>query len=513
MKKSILFVLFVANSLWVFSQNEKVIPERKTQKGFFSIDYLAVDMPANPLGADEIHLGLTGIHYNLNFNNFYAGLGMYGSVRGIRGGLFTLGIDAGYKAYFNKHLFLDTGFHFGGGGGAGAPDGGGAFILPHMNIGVQFDKFSLSTGYSYINFFDGGNIKNQQLNIALQIPLSLDYATKGTAEKEFDVGSLRNSDWNKKAKRFSFMMHLNNLSVSGNSKDTNGISLNGSTIRLAGFELNSYVDKHWFFFAKFDGAYDGIPAGYMNVLLGGGHHFSLNKNRTNILAKFGVGAGGGGVDTKGGVLIYPDISIEQHITNNVYLSINKGFLMSPNSFFTSATFGIGLKYYSDINGVKDYNENAKVTFKGFEVVIKQDVYLNAKRKLNPTENLYQISVQLNYHLNKNVYLAGQTSFANFGNAGAYAEGLVGIGYQTNYFLKKKVTVFAQAIAGGAGGGDISTGEGLIIKPSIGMNYNLTEKYMLRSSIGYVKAKGGSLSSPTFSLGLSYNFAFLNGKKS
>ncbi|MFY0631592.1 MAG: hypothetical protein JXR05_14550 [Flavobacteriaceae bacterium] len=514
MRKSILLILFIMNSLWVFSQDNTTIPERKIQKGFFAIDYLSVNMPPNPLGPDEVHMGLTGIHYNLSFNNFYAGLGIYGSVRGKRGGFFTLGVNAGYKAYFNSQLYVDTGIHFGGGGGAGAPDGGGAFILPHMNLGVEFEKFSLSAGYSYINFFDGGNINNKQFNIALQIPISLDYATKNNAEKEYDVKSLQDSDWDKKAKRFSFMMHLNNLSVTGDSQDTKGNSLKGSTIRLAGFEINSYVNKRWFFFAKFDGAYDGIPAGYMNIFLGGGRHFSLNKNRTNILAKFGVGAGGGGgVETKGGVLIYPDISIEQHITNNVYLSINKGFLMSPNSFFSSSTFGVGLKYYTDINGVEGFNENSKVKFKGFEVVVKQDVYLNAKRARNPTENLYQISLQLNYHLNKNVYLAGQTSFANFGNAGAYAEGIVGMGLQTNYFLKKKVSLFAQALLGGAGGGDISTGEGLIIKPSVGLNYNLTEKYMLRSSIGYIKASGGSLSSPTFNIGISYNSAFLNGKKS
>lgn len=500
------------NSIWVFSQNDKTIPERRIQKGFFTIDYLAVDMPSNPLGPNEIDMGLTGIHYNLNFNDFYAGLGMYGSVRGIRGGFFTLGVNAGYKAFFNEQLFLDTGIHFGGGGGANAPDGGGAFILPHINLGVQFKKFSLTTGYSYINFFDGGNINNKQLNIALHIPLSIDYASKDYAGKEFDIKDLQNSDWDKESKRFSFMMHLNNLSVKGSSKDTNGASLNGSTIRLAGFEINSYFDKNWFFFAKFDGAYDGIPAGYMNVFLGGGRHFSFNKNRTNILTKFGVGAGGGGgVDSKGGVLIYPDLSIEQHISNNVYLSINKGFLMSPNSYFTSSTFGVGLKYYSNINGINNFKEGSKVTFKGFEVVIKQDMYLNAKRTLNPIENLYQISVQLNYHLNKRVYLAGQTSFANFGNAGAYAEGIVGVGLQSNYFLDSKVNVFVQALVGGAGGGDISTGEGLIFKPSMGMNYNLNEKYMLRSSVGYVKAKGGSLSSPSFSVGISYNFAFLNGK--
>ena len=104
-------------------------------------------------------MGLTGIHYNASFQNFYTGLGMYGSVKGIRGGFFTLGVNAGYKNYLTNNIFIDTGVHFGGGGGAGAPDGGGAFILPHLDVGFQFKKFSFTTGYSYINFFDKGAIR------------------------------------------------------------------------------------------------------------------------------------------------------------------------------------------------------------------------------------------------------------------------------------------------------------------------------------------------------------------
>lgn len=510
MKKAFLFFFLFAFVLSYGQDN--TIPQRKTQSSFVAVDFLSIDMPTNDFGPDEEHMGLTGIHYNLNFNNLYAGLGMYGSVRGRRGGFFTLGVNLGYKSYLSDRLFLDTGIHFGGGGGAGAPDGGGAFILPHANLGYSFKKFSLTAGYSYINFFDAGNIKSHQLNVALQIPVNIDFASSEDSEKEFTAGELQKSKWNKKARRMSFMLHLNNLSAQGNAQNSLGESLIGTTIRLAGFELNSYLNNDWFLFAKFDGAYDGIRAGYMNILMGAGYHFGFNKNRTNILTKFGMGAGGGGsIETKGGILMYPDISIEQHISNNVYLAVNTGYLMSPDGFFESSTFGVGLKYYTNINGVADLEADQKVTFKGFEVIVKQDLYLNADRMVTPTENLYQIAVQLNYFLNKNLYLAGQTAFANFGGAGAYAEGIVGIGVQTNPFFKDKVSLFIQALAGGAGGGDISTGEGLILKPSIGMNYRIDEGFSLRGAVGYVKARGGDLSSPMINVGLSYRFSLLSSR--
>ena len=50
------------------------------------------------------------------------------------------------------------------------------------------------------------------------------------------------------------------------------------------------------------------------------------------------------------------------------------------------------------------------------VIVKHDIYLDAVREINPTEDLHQISLQLNLDLNKNLFVTGQTSFANFGNA-------------------------------------------------------------------------------------------------
>ena len=511
MKKLLVIFIFLCG-FYSQSQEKKNVPLKNTQKGFFAVDYISVDMPTTIDGFNEIHMGLMGIHYNLAFDKFYTGLGMYGSVRGIRGGFFTLGVNAGFKNYLTDKVFIDTGIHFGGGGGAGAPDGGGAFILPHINLGIQFKNFSFTTGYSYINFFDKGAIENQQLRLGLQIPINFSSANIENSEREFSGRELSTSTWIKKPIRTSFMLHLNNLSVVGNSKYGDGRSLAGSTIRLAGFELNSYINKNWFYFAKFDGAYDGIPAGYMNIILGAGYQFSFNNNKTNILTKFGMGAGGGGgVDSQGGVLLYPDISVEQHIVNNTYLSINKGLMMSPNSFFKSTSFGIGLKYYSNINGISEKSTDTKAVFKGIEVIIKQDAYLNAKRMTQPTENLHQISLQLNYHLNKNIYLAGQTSFANFGNAGAYAEGIVGVGLQSNYFMNNKINIFLQGLAGGAGGGNINTGEGFIIKPSVGFNYKLNSRLALRSTAGYIKAIGGALSSASISMGISYRISLLTSK--
>ena len=512
MKKFIfLFTLFISHQI-LFSQTEE-IPEKITQKGFAKIDFLSIDMPITNI-LNEPNMGFTGIHYNLLFNEiFYTGVGIYGSVTGSRGGFFTLGINAGIKKYFSDSFYLDTGFHFGGGGGAGAPDGGGAFILPHFNLGYDFKNFSINSGWSYVNFFDNGNIKGNQLNVSLEIPLDFEYADYSSSEKEFNLESLQKTNWNKNSNRISLMLHLNNLTIKGTSKDTNGKLYNGEVIRLAGFEIASYFNKNWFGFLKVDGAFDGIDAGYMDVFFGAGYHLSMNKNRTNILAKFGIGAGGGGgVDTKGGVLIYPDISLEQKIFNDIYISINKGYVMSPGNYFSTSSFGVGLKYYMEKDGIIKQNKNYNQSkFKGIDVILKQDLYFNAKRMTNKTENMHQISLQVNLDLNKNIFISGQTSFANFGNAGAYAEGLVGVGLKTKPFYNDSLSFYTQFLGGAAGGGNISTGQGLIIKPSLGLDYMLNNTLNLRFSGGYVKAKGGELSSPFINLGIKYNISLLKLK--
>ena len=511
--KKFFYLLVVLTIQSPFFSQTKDIPEKRSQKGFAKIDYLSIEMPFTTI-PNEQNLGFTGIHYNLLLNkSFYTGIGIYGAIIGSRGGFFTLGVNAGIKKHFSKKFYIDTGFHFGGGGGARAPDGGGAFILPHFNVGYQFKKISLNSGWSYINFFDGGNIKGHQINIGVEIPLDYVHADYKVTENKYELLNLEKTDWYVNSKRTSLMLHFNNLMIKGEDKNINVQKFNGATIKLAGFELANYFSKNWFTFLKVDGAYDGIRAGYMDVFLGAGHHFEMNKKRTNILVKFGMGAGGGGgVDTKGGFLLYPDISIEQQLYNDVFLSLNKGFVTTPDAHFYTSSFGVGVKYYIERNGVKTDNSTFTLgQFKGIDVIVKQDLYFNARRDKLPNENLHQISLQLNLYVNNNIFIAGQTSFANFGNAGAYAEGIIGLGIKTKPLFHRSTTLFSQLLTGAAGGGDISTGQGLIIKPSLGVDCKISKTLRLRTSGGLVSAVGGQLNSPFVNLGIKYNISLLKLK--
>ena len=86
-----------------------------------------------------------------------------------------------------------------------------------------------------------------------------------------------------------------------------------------------------------------------------------------------------------------------------------------------------------------------------------------------------------------------------------------MGLKTASLFNNSTTFFTQFLGGAAGGGNISTGEGLIIKPSFGFDYKLSNTLKLRTSGGYVKAKGGKLSSTFINFGIKYNIAFLKLK--
>ena len=509
----IISLLILSTSVRTHAQQNKnsEIP-KLTQRGLLKMDFLSIEMPEN-----EDNMSLAGIHYNFQLNDWsYLGIGMYGAVTGIRGGLFTLGVNAGIKKNLFQNLYFDTGLHFGGGGGAGAPDGGGAYILPHFNLGYQFTKFSIETGYSYINFFDNGNIEGNQLNVALQVPISYNYTSFDHIEKELILDeSINNSDWYRESSKYSLLFHFNNLYLMGDTehKDT-GESLEGETVRTVGVEFDSYFKKNTFLFIKADGAYQGIDAGYMDIILGLGHQLSFNKNRTKLSGKFGIGAaGGGGINTQGGFIISPDISLEQKIYNNIFIAINTGILMNPNANFISANYGFGLKYYVNQNGLFSSDEESftSAKFKGLEIIVGEEIYLDAERNNAEPQNMEQIFLQINYYLNKNLYVSGQTSFANFGNAGAYAEGIAGLGFSTSLNFSSKIQLFGQILTGAAGGGFIDTGEGLIIKPSAGASILFNDKLGLRASAGQVIAIDGELNSTFINVGLSYRFATLKAK--
>lgn len=497
MKLLILFIFLLGTSI-VFSQDNHTT---KKQGGFAMLDYHPLTMPDG-----EVNMGFSGLHLNLNLrDHWYGGLGIYGAVHGERGGFFTLGFNLTYQNYLSQKIFYDLGFHFGGGGGASAPDGGGAFILPHVNLGVDFDFFKVSGGYSYVNFFDHGEIKSHQWNLAMHFPVSFLHSDFNRHGEKLETDHTDFLLWNHSSSELEYKLHLNNLyNQRGN--------LTGKTIHLVGLEVLRH-GKNLSLFFKADGAYRGIKAGYMDILFGIGRKLDVLNNRIRLTPKLGLGGGGGGgLNTYGGLFFYGSTELSLRVTPTLRIFGDVGVLSTPRVDFLSANYGFGISYDVFQNGnyypQSQNNFSRPSYFKGFEGALTQEYYYGAQRVTGIREDMYQIGFQLNFYLKPWLFVGGQTSFANFGDAGAYAEGIAGIGVRMSPFFKDKFHTHVQVLGGAAGGGGISTGQGLIIKPSIGLNYHLNSSISLKANGGYVNALGGDLNTWFVNVGLGYELSLL-----
>ncbi|MBL4904957.1 MAG: hypothetical protein JKZ00_02835, partial [Flavobacteriaceae bacterium] len=90
-------------------------------------------------------------------------------------------------------------------------------------------------------------------------------------------------------------------------------------------------------------------------------------------------------------------------------------------------------------------------------------------------------------------------------------GMAGIGVYSPYFLNKKLRAHLEGMAGAAGGAGVDTGEGVVIRPTIGLSYQLTNAISLQSSIGKLISPSGNLKATNINIGLSFGLSTLTVK--
>ena len=305
------------------------------------------------------------------------------------------------------------------------------------------------------------------------------------------------------------------VGATSSATTTDGITPLPSPINLVGFEFNHYINPKTLLFIKADGAYKGIKSGYMDVFTGLGYQINFGTLHTHLVSKIGVGAGGGGgVETNGGFLLYPSVALEQQLTRFFAIDLRGGYVFNPSSDFSSFTAGIGLKRYVFSGGLKNPENDTiypSVTFDGWVFNLSNQTYLKAARINSENRSLSQIAIQFNYQLSKYSFLAGQAAFAYTGGAGAYAEGLIGAGINTSMFFDNTLLFFAQGLVGAGGGGGVHTEQGIILKPSVGVNYFINDFLAVQTSISQTISPKGNLNTTGLTIGLSYFFSSLSAK--
>lgn len=505
----IITLLLISTNIFA-QENDLSKLHKKELKNSIRLNLTTIDMPNNVFPNIEDKMGLMSLDYNILLNEWlYIGSGMKAAITGDQGGLFTLGVETGISKKLYKSLYFDTNIYFGGGGGYRYLVNDGGLINPNIGIKLKNKNYSIGLQYSYVNFYSG-EIKSNSISVFAEVPIILRMANYREALKTFIAKDYESVNlWNKTATKTAQQIRFDFLLPIGNSKRDNGTPIE-ETLYAIGFEYQKYINEKTFTFVHTDAVYKGLRAGFMDLFFGIGGNLTEDK-LINLFCKLGLGAAGGRIAPEGGLMIYPSTGMDVKISKSFLLSVHGGFYHALDGDLQAYTTGFGIKYVGLNGGIHMNNGTLynQYTTKGIRVTAENQTYFDVLKTDAPTATLQMLALKLNYDLSKYIYTTSEASFAYDGESGGYAHGLIGLGIKSPTFLKEKLEVFSEIAGGAAGGAGIDTGEGIVIRPLIGMSYFLTDTFALSASRGKIIAPFGNMDSTNINIGVSFRLSILN----
>ncbi|MEE9406592.1 MAG: hypothetical protein V3V28_00820 [Polaribacter sp.] len=519
--RKILFLVFTLSCFQAFSQSKNLSNLKgKELHNSIRVNYILVHQPDEQVSYSlKPTMGFVGVNYNIPINDWlYTGAGFHTAVTGDQGGLFTLGVNLGVNTQIYKNLYFDANIHFGGGGGYRSLVNGGGIIYP--NAGLQYKKngYSFGVQYGYVNFFTGIQ-KNDNVSFFVEIPTTLRTVSYADAQEKFIVDSTSKDEfWQKPAVKSVQQMTFDYFFPFGDSRTdastTPKYKAIDHTLSVLGFEYQRYLTNNTFIYAHVDAMYAGLTAGFMDLFLGVGKNF-VETRYVNLFGKFGLGAAGGRIYPENGLTIYPNIGADVKITKKFGVSAHGGYHRSIGGTFEAYTAGFSLKYYGLSGGTKDPFSDEKITeikTQGVQIVVENQSYFDVAKFGIPASDLQLIALKAQYDLNHRFYVAAEASFAYLGKSGGYAHGIFGLGIKSNKFLNDNFSTFLELSGGVAGGGRVDSGEGVLLRPTIGINYHVNNDLSFHIAGGQMWSPFGNVNSSNINIGLTYAFSILNSKK-
>ena len=521
MKKFLLFFVILFFCLSQFSQTNNLSDLTiKELNNKIRLNYILVHQPDELVNYTlKPTMGFVGLNYNIPINDWlYTGAGFHTAVTGDQGGLFTLGVNLGINTQLYKNLYFDANIHFGGGGGYRSLVNGGGILYPNIGLEYKFKNFSLGVQYGEVNFFTGIQ-RNDNVSFFIEIPTKLRVAPYKEGQKEFvSKNEFSNISEEKKAVKsvqqvkfdFFFPQGLSRTDASTNPS----YKPIDNTLYVIGFEYQRYLTSNTFIYAHLDTMYKGLTAGFMDMFIGIGNNF-IESKYINLFAKMGIGAAGGRIYPENGLTMYPSLGADIKLTKNFGLSAHGGYHRSIGGTFEAYTAGLSLKYYGLSGGTTHPFTDEKyiaIKTRGIQLGIQNQSYFDVAKFGIPKSNLQLIAVKINYDLNNRFYISGEASFAYEGKSGGYAHGIFGLGIKSNTFFNNKLSTFVELAGGVAGGGRVDSGEGVLLRPTAGINYHINDDFLINASAGQMWSPFGNVNSGNINFGFTYSLSLLNTKK-
>lgn len=463
-------------------------------------------------------MGFAGGTLLFDVNKYLSvGSAAYGAVTGQRGGFITIGMAANAQLPLFEHLLLDGGFFLGAGGGRGgyALAGGGLMLRGHGGLYLTSEKWgNIGAGASYIDF-PSGTIHSFQPYISYEYPFDIyiapnwisQYLDGSVAPASQELAVIYKNYF--KSKTSHEFYPPGGRIFTPSAKD----------LGLLGMQWYRYLDDKFFITLESEGAFSGDSTGYMQILIGGGLRQKLFKRSfVKLLGQVGT-AGGGAVATGGGLLLDGGASLQQYLTNSIYVAANGDYVYAPNGglsvFSLGGQIGYGFTTPDKDSYLEKITSNDPYASRSFRVRATNQTYLQASdnwRRFLVDQDVNNLGLQIDYFLTSNIYLSGQGIGAYDGGAGSYMAGLIGPGAYLPIFNSPLFIDFEGLVAA-AGGGGLNFQGGFALQGNAGLGINLMHGLSIMGYYGYLGAVQGAFRANVIGATLGYNFTmFSRGNK-
>jgi len=464
------------------------------------------------VGQNNQRLGLFGASYLVDLpTSAYGGISVYSAVNGDLGGFFTGGFSAGWRPRITEKTHIDLGLFIGGGGGGAAPQGGGLMLRPHIGVDYDFGNYQLGLQYSRVHF-PNGEIDSRQIVLALAMPFQSLFLDRGeTTDRNIDDSIIPSGLRAQVGFQRNEIGLLSTTYVPDSDVRNTSGQLSTKNVNLLGFSYRHYFKNRWYYSVDAAGAAGGEADGYAELLGGVGYRFPLGQdNRAAITTRIALGSAGGGlIDTGGGFIGKVGIGAEYRLTRHLTGGIDYGLIDSAGSF-RAKTLDVYLSYAMNslvfVREPQPMESTDSLQAANWRIRTSVQTYREPQRKTVTQQNIDLLSLKIDRSITPSVYLTGQASGAFDGDAGGYAVGLVGAGWQSQAFNHLGWVTQAELLIGASGGGSIDVGGGAMAQPMVGIGYHFTRSLGLHFMAGRVKSFHGNLDVPVYDLGISYRFS-------
>jgi len=429
-----------------------------------------------PVSSSE-DMGTVGVHYDTKpfntFSDIYLGFGGYGAMTGDRGGFFTGGATLGMHTFLDvpnmaDDYAFDMGFFAGGGGGAEAFPGGGLMLRSHLMLEKEFDLATLRYGIARTDFPNTTNVNDSDTHVSF----GLSIPEQNFSSKIFKDSGVTLKEHQMSRRIVPVMMWY---SPDSDAKKRSGGALT-TDITLLGFQQHQYLGDNLYRTFEAYGAGGGGTDGFAKVLGGMGVNYPV-FNWLNADAKLSLGmAGGGDIDTGGGLMVQPMAGLEIPLFQHWSLKPMLGKTYAPDGNFSATTTELGLTW----TGNKSIRGTDAFTPSATNFAIRNKTYFpdsSAKTKSGGSydSQIHQLGIELSKPVNEWINLSGSAYGAYSGSVGAYAEGLFGVKLNPiNLYNQSSQFDWSPLIryeVGVGGGGGMDVGEGFIHQWTLGVDYD------------------------------------------